>query len=202
MKRPNSMHARILRLTEVAFLAALVVVLQLLSYTIKLGAFNLSLVLVPVVIGGILLGPKVGALLGGVFGVVVAVACVAGMDTGGFILFTANPFCCILLCLVKGIAAGFISALVYRVLSVKFKSKMLATTLSTIFCPVVNTALFCAGMALFFYDTLVAWAGGTGVIYYMFTGLIGINFVIELLLNVILCPIISQTVLKYTDKSK
>jgi uncharacterized membrane protein len=196
----NNMHAKVKRTTEAAFLAALVAVLQVLAYTVKFGPFNMSLVLVPVVIGGVLLGPGVGAFLGGVFGAVVSIACVTGMDAGGFILFSANPFCCILLCLVKGIAAGYISALVYRVLSGKLKINMLATMLGTILAPVVNTGLFCLGMALFFYDTLVAWAGGSGVIYYMFTGLIGVNFVIELLLNVILCPIISEAVFKYKKK--
>lgn len=200
MKNSNTMHAKILRITQAAFLAALVAVLQVLAYTIKLGPFNMSFVLVPVVIGGVLLGPKVGAVLGGVFGTVVAIACVTGMDGGGAILFTANPFLCILLCLLKGIAAGFISALVYKILAGKFKSNVLAITLSTVLCPVVNTGLFCIGMVLFFYDTLVAWAGGTDVIYYMFTVLIGINFVIELFLNIILCPIISGTILKYSKK--
>lgn len=200
MKNSNTMHAKILRITQVAFLAALVAVLQILAYTIKFGPFNMSFVLVPVVIGGVLLGPKVGALLGGVFGAVVSIACITGLDAGGFLVFTANPFMCILLCMLKGIAAGFVSALVYKVLAGKLKSNMLSIALSTVLCPVVNTGLFCIGMALFFYDTLVSWAGGTGVLYYMFTGLIGINFVIELLLNIILCPIISQTVLKYSKK--
>ncbi len=196
----NNMHAKVLRTTQAAFLAALVAVLQVLAYTIKLGPFNMSFVLVPVVIGGVLLGPATGGFLGGVFGAVVAIACVTGMDAGGFILFSANPFLCILLCLVKGIAAGYISALVYRLLSRKIKFNMLATMFSTVLAPVVNTGLFCIGMALFFYDTLVAWAGGSGVIYYMFTGLIGINFVIELLLNIILCPIISEAILRYSKK--
>jgi uncharacterized membrane protein len=53
MKHSNT-HAKVLRTTQLAFLAALVAVLQVLSYTIKIGVFNLSLVLVPVVIGGIL----------------------------------------------------------------------------------------------------------------------------------------------------
>ncbi len=196
----NNMHAKVFRTTQAAFLAALVAVLQVLAYTIKLGPFNMSFVLVPVVIGGVLLGPATGGFLGGVFGAVVAIACVTGMDAGGFILFSANPFLCILLCLVKGIAAGYISALVYRLLSRKIKFNMLATMFSTVLAPVVNTGLFCIGMALFFYDTLVAWAGGSGVIYYMFTGLIGINFVIELLLNIILCPIISEAILRYSKK--
>lgn len=196
----NNMHAKVFRTTQAAFLAALVAVLQVLAYTIKLGPFNMSFVLVPVVIGGVLLGPATGGFLGGVFGAVVAIACVTGMDAGGFILFSANPFLCILLCLVKGIAAGYISALVYRLLSRKIKFNMLATMFSTVLAPVVNTGLFCIGMALFFYDTLVAWAGGSGIIYYMFTGLIGINFVIELLLNIILCPIISEAILRYSKK--
>lgn len=196
----NNMHAKVLRTTQAAFFAALVAVLQVLAYTVKLGPFNMSFVLVPVVIGGVLLGPGVGGFLGGVFGAVVAIACVTGMDAGGFILFSANPFFCILLCLVKGIAAGYISALFYRILSKKIKFNMLATMCSTVLAPVVNTGLFCLGMVFFFYDTLVAWAGGSGVIYYMFTGLIGINFVIELLLNIILCPIISEAILRYSRK--
>jgi len=199
MKHSNT-HAKVLRTTQLAFLAALVAVLQVLSYTIKIGVFNLSLVLVPVVIGGILLGPKAGAFLGGVFGAVVAIACVTGLDVGGAMLFAANPFICIVLCLLKGIAAGFVSALVYKVLAGIFKFNVLASALSTILCPVVNTGLFCIAMLLFYYDTLVAWAGGSGVFYYMFTGLIGINFVIELLINIILCPLISEAVLRYSKK--
>lgn len=132
MKNSNTMHAKILRITQVAFLAALVAVLQILAYTIKFGPFNMSFVLVPVVIGGVLLGPKVGALLGGVFGAVVSIACITGLDAGGFLVFTANPFMCILLCMLKGIAAGFVSALVYKVLAGKLKSNMLSIALSTV----------------------------------------------------------------------
>ena len=198
--KKNNMHAKVLRTTQTAFLAALVAVLQVLAYTVKFGPFNMSFVLVPVVIGGILLGPAVGGFLGGVFGAVVAIACVTGLDAGGFILFSANPFFCILLCLLKGIAAGYISALVYRILSSKMKFNMLAAMCGTILAPVVNTGLFCIGMALLYYDTLVAWAGGSGVIYFMFTGLIGVNFVIELLLNIILCPIVTESIFRYSRK--
>ena len=48
--------------------AAVIVVLQLLSYAIKIGAFNLSLVLIPIVLGAYLYGAKTGAVLGGIFG--------------------------------------------------------------------------------------------------------------------------------------
>ena len=93
------------KLTHVAFLSALIVVLQVLTYFIKAGPFNMSFVLIPIVLGGILYGPEVGAFLGSVFGAVVVVVSVAGLDIGGLMVFDANPFLCVLLCMLKGIAA-------------------------------------------------------------------------------------------------
>ena len=66
--------------------AAIIVVLQLLSYTIKIGTFNLSLVLIPIVLAAVLYGPKYSAILGGVFGLVVTLASAFGLDAGGNIL--------------------------------------------------------------------------------------------------------------------
>ena len=74
------------KLTHVAFLSALIVVLQVLTYFIKAGPFNMSFVLIPIVLGGILYGPEVGAFLGGVFGAVVVVVSVAGLDIGGTLI--------------------------------------------------------------------------------------------------------------------
>lgn len=192
----SNLHSRVRKMTEVAFLAALIVVLQLLSYFIKLGPFNMSFVLIPIVIGGILYGQSTGAFLGGVFGLVVTIACVAGLDQGGFILFSANPFFCILICMAKGILCGLLSALVFKLLSKGNKKSFPAMLISAGICPIVNTALFCIGMTVFYYDTLLEWAGGTAVFYYMFTALIGINFVIEFLLNLILGPSIAYPIIK------
>ena len=44
------MSKKIIRMVQVAMLAAIIVVLQLLSYVIKIGTFNLSLVLIPIVV--------------------------------------------------------------------------------------------------------------------------------------------------------
>lgn len=195
MNRDNALHKKVLTMTTVAFLSALVAVLQILSYVspIKVGIFNMSFVLIPVVVGGILTNPKAGAFLGGVFGLVVTIACITGMDAGGNILYMANPFFCILICMVKGIACGFVPALVYKLIS-KGSKNMAAIILSSVLCPIVNTALFCVGLTVLYYDILVSWAGGTAVFYYMFTVLIGINFLIELAINIVLCPAISAVV--------
>lgn len=192
----SNLHSRVRKMTEVAFLAALIVVLQILTYFIKFGPFNMSFVLIPIVIGGILFGPAVGAFLGGVFGLIVTIACITGLDAGGFILFSANPIFCILICMGKGILCGCLSAHVFKLIARGKVNSLPAMMVGAGICPIVNTALFCIGMTVFYYDTLLEWAGGTAVFYYMFTGLIGINFVIEFLLNLILCPVIAYPIIK------
>ncbi len=167
--------------------AAVIVVLQLLSYSVKVGPFNLSFVLVPIVLGAVLYGPKTGALLGAIFGVAVVVCCFTGLDVGGYILITANPWLTSLICIVKGALAGLSAGLVAH--SPLRKSKpYLAAVLAAAIAPVVNTTVFCAATLLFFKDILVSWAGGTDLMVYVITGLIGINFIIEFAVNCIFAP--------------
>ena len=53
---------------ELAILTAIVIVFQLLGSFIHIGPTSISLVLIPIVIGAVLTGPKGGAFLGFVFG--------------------------------------------------------------------------------------------------------------------------------------
>ncbi len=179
--------SKTLRLTQVALLAALVAVLQVVSYSIKIGTFNLSLVLIPIVVGGALFGAKTGALLGLVFGAVVTIGCVTGMDGGGNILWNVDPLLTALTCLVKGTAAGFVGGAIATALQ-KRNEGFLGVLLSAIVVPVVNTGLFCGAMWFFFRPTLTEWAGGQDLATYVFLGLIGINFLIEFGINLVLAP--------------
>lgn len=180
------------RLTGLALMTAIIVVLQVVASFVKFGPFSITLALAPIIIGAALYGAGAGAWLGAVFGVVVLIACVAGWDQGGNILFTANPLLTAALCIVKGAAAGFVSGLVFRGLS--RRSPMGASIIAGIVCPVVNTGIFCVGLAVFFYDTLVAWAGGSDLIYYIIFVLTGVNFVLELAINLVLSTVIVRVV--------
>ena len=180
------------RLTGLALMTAIIVVLQVVASFVKFGPFSITLALAPIIIGAALYGAGAGAWLGAVFGVVVLIACIAGWDAGGNILFTANPLLTAALCIVKGAAAGFVSGLVFRGLS--SRSPMGASIIAGIVCPVVNTGIFCVGLAVFFYDTLVAWAGGSDLIYYIIFGLTGVNFVLELAINLVLSTVIVRVV--------
>ena len=180
------------RLTGLALMTAIIVVLQVVASFVKFGPFSITLALAPIIIGAALYGAGAGAWLGAVFGVVVLIACIAGWDAGGNILFTANPLLTAALCIVKGAAAGFVSGLVFRGLS--RRSPLGAAITAGIVCPVVNTGIFCACLALFFYDTLVAWAGGSDLIYYIIFVLTGVNFLLELAINLVLSTVIVRVV--------
>ena len=178
------MNTKIRKMTGVALLMALVVVLQLLGGMIPpVGGFTISLVLIPIVLGAALYGPKTGALLGATFGIVVVIGCITGTDAGGAMVFQANPILCILVVMAKGTLAGLLSGVVYALL--KGKNKLLAMILAAIVCPVVNTGTFIACMAAFFIDVLAAWAGGGDILGYILSGLVLCNFVPELVINVI-----------------
>ena len=181
------MNTKVRKMTGVALLMALVVVLQLMGGMIPpVGGFTISLVLIPIVLGAALYGPKAGALLGATFGVVVVIGCITGTDAGGAMVFQANPILCILVVLAKGILAGFFAGVVYS--SMKNKNPAVAMVLSAVVCPVVNTGTFILCMAAFFMDVLAAWAGGSNVLGYVLSGLVLCNFVPELIINVIFSP--------------
>lgn len=180
------------RLTGLALLTAIIIVLQVVASFVKFGPFSITLALAPIIIGAALYGASAGAWLGGVFGVVVFLACVAGWDPGGNILFTANPFLTAVLCVVKGALAGLVAGVAYR--AIDLRSPMAASITAGILCPVVNTGIFCIGLTLFFHDTLVAWAGGTDLVYYIIFGLTGVNFLLELAINLVLSTVIVRVV--------
>ena len=204
------------RLTGLALMTAIIVVLQVVASFVKFGPFTITLALAPILIGAALYGPKAGACLGGVFGAVVLLACILGWDPGGAILWNANPFLTALVCLGKGILAGLAAGLVYRAIAWGGKShssgRMLGGSIAAgIVSPVVNTGLFLLGLfflfvtglgsglgGLFFlFPTyLEAWATGAGqtVITYMIFTMVSINFVLELLINLVLSTVIVRVV--------
>ena len=185
-------HEKTRRLTGLALMTAIIVVLQVVASFVKFGPFSITLALAPIIIGAALYGASAGAWLGGVFGVVVFIACVAGWDAGGNILFTANPLLTCILCIAKGALAGLVSGAVYRALS--DRSPMAASLTAGVVCPVVNTGIFCIGLSFGFHDILVAWAGGTDLVYYIIFGLTGVNFLLELIINLVLSTVIVRVV--------
>lgn len=181
------------RMAGISILTALVVVLQVVATFVKIGAFPVTLTLVPIVVGGALFGARAGAWLGGVFGFVVMVISAAGGDPGGNILWNVNPLLTALLCMAKGILAGWLAALAYK--AVGRANGLAGVVTAAIVSPVVNTGTFVIGVLLFFSDVLNEWAAGSpSLVYYIVFGLAGINFVIELALNLVLSSVTERLI--------
>ncbi len=181
------------KMTGLAIFTAIIVVLQVLCTFVRFGPFSITLALAPIIIGTAMYGKGAGAYLGGVFGAVVLITGLLGWDGGTVMLLMGiNPVGCILICLVKGIAAGFFAGLCYELLAKK--NDKVGVLVSGIVCPVVNTGLFIVGMLVFFFDTLSGWAGGQDLLLYIIVGLTGINFLVELAVNIILSSGITQII--------
>lgn len=173
-------HTRIRTLTGTAMLTAIIIVLQLIGSYIKFGQFSISLVLIPIVLGAALFGVASGTWLGLAFGIVV-------MISGDAALFMAiNPIGTVITVLLKGVLAGAASAATYRL--VEKKSRFAAVLLASFVCPVVNTGVFLLGCLVFFMDAIRDLAGDSNVLVYMIVSFVGINFVIELVINLVLNP--------------
>ena len=176
-------------MVTLAILTALVVVLQLWGSAIPMpGSTSLSLVLIPIVIGGLILGVKAGAFLGFVFGLFVFVWCgVLGSDPFTAFLFANQPVMTALICIVKGTVAGFVPPLVHRALHGRWRFGSVIVATAT--APICNTGLFLLGM-LVIMKTLQSYLAGAVSVGYFFGAIILVNFAIELLFNLILSPAI------------
>ncbi len=183
MNKKRSISVKTLVLCAV--LTAIVILLQLFGSAIKFGMFSISLVLIPIVLGSAMAGPFAGGWLGFVFGLAVLLS----GDAGAFL--AVNPAGTVITVLVKGILAGLLSGLLYKLLAKS--NRTIAVFLSAAVCPIVNTGIFLIGCRLFFFETISQWGAAAGfesAAAYMFLGLAGLNFLVELLTNLILAPII------------
>ncbi len=182
-----------LKMVELAVLMALVAVLQITGTGIMLGGTPVSLVLIPIALGAMLLGPWAGALLGLEFGVIVFLAGLFGADGFTFILIQDHPIYTAILCLGKGALAGLAAGIVYRLLEKKnVYAAVFAAAATT---PIVNTAIFILG-ALGMQQTLVSnfLAEGQTVIYFLIVVCAGINFIFEFCLNLLVAPALARVV--------
>ncbi len=188
MSNTQKLRKQTQTLTVGAILTAFVVVLQMLAnITGALLPTPITLVLIPIVIGAALYGVKMSAWLGFVFGLVVLLSGAANW----FLSFSV--FGTIVTVMVKCTACGFVTGIVYKL--TKKLNKKLAIWVSAIVCPVVNTGVFIIGCYVFFLKDLTEFIAESSLGYanataYIFLGLAGINFIIELVINMLLNPTI------------
>ena len=136
-------------------------------------------------LGAAVAGPSAGAWLGFVFGLMVFIT----GDAGAFLAVDVPGT--IITVMAKGIFAGLAAGLIYKLLS-RFNTYG-AVLASAAICPIVNTGIFLIGCKLFFYETIAQWGASAGfesVGKYMIIVLVGTNFIVEFVINLVLSPVI------------
>ena len=182
-------------LVGTALLTAVIVVLQVVVGGISVGPFTITLSLIPMIIGAIMYGPISGAFLGAVLATLILIASLTGKDAGGLILITAKPGTTTIVIYLKTTLAGLFAGLAYNAL--QDKNEFWAVIVAAVLAPVTNTGLFSIACATFFADIVSGWAAAAGysaTLTYIVLGLVGINFLVEVGLNVLLVPAINAIV--------
>lgn len=181
------------KLATTAIFTAIVAVLQLTGGSVKIGPVSFSLVLIPIVVGGAVVGPVSGAMLGCVFGIITLLNGLTGADVFTNFLLNASGMsavCTVVLCLIKGTAAGFFPALIYRGLSKK--NERLGVFVAAAAAPIINTGIFILFALTALSGTIASsgFVGDNSLIYFIFIGCAGVNFLVEFAINIIFAPAI------------
>lgn len=171
------MNEKVRKITGLGIFAAIVIVLQVSSALVRFGPIQVTLALIPIVIGAIIYGPLGGLFLGFVCGLII----IFNPETQStFMLY--NPLVTVFLCLFKTGIAGFVAGLIPKLLK---KHQKTAVILSSILTPIINTGIFAIVCILVFMPMF-----NNPTIPYFFLSIIGINFVFEFAINAILSPTI------------
>ena len=179
------MKTKTQKVVGMGLFTAIIVALQMLASAIKFGPFSITLVLAPIVIGAALYGIGAGAWLGLTFGVTVLIS----GDASAFL--TINPIGTVITVIAKGMVAGIVAAVIYK--AIEKKNKTVAVVAAGIACPIVNTGIFLVGCYLFFREWLIAVFGTTGFAT-VITGLVSVNFAVELGINMLLASVIVRII--------
>jgi len=165
-------------------LTALVVVLQMLGQFIRLGPFAISPVQIVIVVGAALCGVAVSTWLGAVFGAVVLLT-----DAAAFLAISVPAT--IFVVMAKGVLCGFVAGVVFKLLE-RF-NRYVAVMAAALAAAVTNTGVFVLGCFAFFFKTLTEWglaAGFENAFQFVILGMVGLNFLVELALAVLLSPLV------------
>lgn len=191
-KRTNQELA--LKIVVIGVLTALAIALCLTPIKITAGV-SITLVLPVVVIGAALYGPWIGAWL-------TIIPNVIAFFVDGALFMTYSPIGGFIVILLKGILAGVAAGFICKALQKRLP--MVAITCAAVASPVINTGIFILGSYILIWDKMVEVAVDGGVDP-EFAGIaillgLGINFVLELILNVVLAPAIFKILQIITKK--
>ena len=190
-----------LKMAQVALMVAIVLVMAFtpLGY-FRTAGLEITLLMIPVTVGAIVLGPTAGAILGLVFGL--TSFAIAPSSTFGATLVNISVAKTFVVCVIARLAAGWVAGLTFKVLDkLNFKYKFEAASLLG---PLYNTLFFMSTLVGFFYHTeyiqeMAAFFGAANPITFV-VAFVGLQGLVEAIVCFIISGVISKNVYKVVNK--
>lgn len=205
-----------LQTAQLALFSALIILLAFIPGIgyIPLGVTRATIIHVPVIIGSIVLGPKMGAVLGGVFGLTSLISNTLTPTVTSFV-FTpffegaglgGNPLS-LVICFVPRILVGVVPYFVYKgviKLLNKIKGKETVSLITAGICGAMTNTILVMGMIYLFFGESYAKAKEISydALLGVILGIIGINGVLEAITAAVLTCVICKVLFKIKKKHR
>ncbi len=192
-------NQRTLKVVQLGLFTAIILLMAFtpLGY-IKTAGLEITLLVVPVAVGAIVLGPTAGAILGGIFGLTSFAQCF-GASPFGAMLLGVNPIGTFVVCVVARVLMGWLTGLVFLAMKKNRYTRVISHAGASLIGPLLNTFFFMTLLLMFFYNTdfIQGIAGqlGTTNIFAFVLAFVGINGLIE----AIACFVLGAAVSKALD---
>ena len=162
--------------------------------TIPIGPLSITLNIIPVAIAAITLGPKGGAIMGGIFGLLSFLQCIGiGVPSGmGAILFGINPFLAFVQRFVPRLLDGFLVGLIFNAL--KKRSGNVPACFVAGFCSAfLNTLFFMTSLVLLFGNTeyVQGLVAGRNILVFI-CAFVGVNAVVEMVVSTLITGLVGS----------
>lgn len=146
-------RTKTIRLTVTAMLTALIVIMAFTPIGfLRIGPLELTLIMVPVIIGAVTQGAAASAFLGAVFGIVSFIQCFTGSVLGA-ILLSESGVKTFIVCFVPRLLTGLLCGLIFSLCAKHDKKKGWSYLVAGISGSLLNTVLFLGTLALLFMNT-------------------------------------------------
>ena len=208
---PVSANSHVLLMSQMAFLTAIMMVMAFtpLGY-IPLPFMNATTMHIPVIIGACLLGPKTGAILGGIFGLTSVVKATIQPNITSFVFtpfYSFSPqfhggFESLIVAIVPRIFIGLVAGYLFLFLKKKMKGLSLPLLISGFVGSMVNTVGVMSLIYLLFGEQYAA-AGGRdpSMLFGIIMGVIGINGIPEALIAAVLTQAVGRALFAAFSRS-
>ena len=182
MTNKTTRRTRIARMTLLAMLVAVLVILAFVNIPMPMG-LSITFNMIPVAIAAMAMGFPGGIIIGGAFGLISFLQCfgIFGLSPLGAALVNVSPVLMFIQRFVSRVLVGALAAVVYRAMCRTKASLYVRGAVTGFSAAFFNTLFFMSLLVLFFggTDKLAGPIAEKGVIMYIITS-VGINAVVEM----------------------